>query len=75
MQILNRSEMKYIMAGSSGSCRIFINGSWGGCDHDASNAADWYTGFDEVTGYCCASCGEGNFSNAAPCPSTELEVN
>jgi len=66
--------MKHIMAGGGGSCRIFINGSWGGCDMDESNAQDWYTGFDEVTGYCCASCGEGNFSNAEPCDEAVTEI-
>lgn len=35
--VLSRIEMKQIMA-VGGQCCIFINGSWGGCDHDVSNA-------------------------------------
>lgn len=56
-QILGRSEMKKIMAGSGGNvCRIYSGGSWGGCSWSVSEAQSWYNNHSGVTGYCCASC-------------------
>lgn len=87
MQTLNRNEMKNIIAGSSGSCRVAwrnSDGSFAGysasCTDVATASGSLSSGYTNdsgqyVSGYCCASCGSGDFSNAPACPSTELEVN
>ncbi len=62
LQLLSRSEMRNINGGyiqDDNVCRIFINGSWSGCDHTVASAQSWYnSGFSEITGYCCASCAD-----------------
>lgn len=61
---LTRDEMKNIRAGT---CRIYSNGEWGGCGWTSYEAELWYDKHDDVTGYCCASCGSEPFENAEPC--------
>lgn len=81
MQTLSRKEMKHIIAGSSGGCRVAwrnADGSFAGysaCttmdpaqvdqhfEDEFTNDSGQY-----VSGYCCASCGTGDFSNVSPCP-------
>lgn len=71
-EVLSRSEMKSIMAGSGGSgvCRVYRNDGVGWTDcMSLDDALIWYDGGSgsTITGYCCASCGSGDFSNADPC--------
>lgn len=80
MQILNRNEMKNIIAGSGG-CRLFFrddNGNaigYGPCAFGPDTAEGIYNNEvvsigqegQNVSGYCCSSCGTGEFSNADPC--------
>lgn len=77
MQILNRNEMKYIIAGSS--CRVAFRdseGSFAGYSTcmDCGTAQEMYnSGFYDndsglyASGYCGASCGGSDFPNATPC--------
>lgn len=67
IQILNRSEMKKIGGGYMEACRIYGSSGWSSCSFNSNDASGWYHSFDDITGYCCASCGTGNFSNASPC--------
>lgn len=76
--VLNRDEMKLIIAGSGG-CRVAYrnaNGSfqgYSGCMDCgvASNMYNngWYDNDSGVyaSGYCGASCGSGSFSNGSSC--------
>lgn len=74
MQILNRSEMKHIMAGSSGQCRAYsTHFGWSDFCTDVGTAQTEYQENDSITGYCCESCGSGNFSNAEPCDTEPSE--
>lgn len=89
MQILNRNEMKHIMAGSNGQCRIAIRNGDGSFAYysqctdvgsaqlavDFYNESNPYEGGSYASGYCCASCGEGGFSNATPCDQAVTEIN
>lgn len=80
--VLSRGEMKKIIAGSSGGCRVAwrnSDGSFAGYSSCTTmdpallelQVDEAYTDADTgqyVSGYCCASCGTGDFSNADPCP-------
>lgn len=79
--VLSRDEMKNILAGSGNGCRVAwrnSDGSWAGyssCTSMSPSQIDdhYNSGYTNgsgqyVSGYCCASCGSGNFSNASPCP-------
>lgn len=69
LQLLSRSEMKEIKAGyMQESCRLYDSeGGWGACDWNLTDAKSFYNNDPHTTGYCCTSCGTGNFSNAEPC--------
>lgn len=69
LQILSRSEMKEIQAGyMQEPCRVYGANGWSSCSFSFKEAAGWHEDFpNDITGYCCASCGTGNFSNAEPC--------
>lgn len=77
--VLSRSEMKQIIAGvGGGECRAYSTTfGWSSFCTDVQTAQYEYNNNDSITGYCCESCGEGNFSNAAPCDggSTQPEEN
>lgn len=75
---LTRSDMKNIIAGSG--CRVAwrnSDGSFAGYSEcstqSVSSIQDAYFNSYEneegqyVSGYCCASCGSGNFSNTTAC--------
>lgn len=64
-QVLGRSEMKKIMAGSGNySCQTYCNGSWSGYSWNVADAQSWYNNHPDCTGYCCASCGNSQFPGA-----------
>lgn len=73
---LSRDEMKHVMAGDDGNCRIAVRNSETGAfmywsqpvfsveeaqtDYENNQA---YTNDGYASGYCCASCGEPGFNN------------
>jgi|GEM_PF-1242269 hypothetical protein len=67
LNVLSREEMRNVKGGSMGVCRIYGENGWSSCGFSPAAAESFYNGFSEITGYCCASCGTGNFSNAEPC--------
>lgn len=67
LNVLSREEMKHIKGGSGG-CRTLVNGTWdSSCWLTPTEAQAYYEGFEEVTAYCCASCGEPGFASAGSC--------
>lgn len=64
--LLSRTEMKNIKGG--GVCRVYGSNGWSDCDFSPEEADGWYEDFaEDITGYCCASCGQEPFENAEPC--------
>lgn len=77
LQILSRNEMKMIKGGGGETgCRVYItypdgSGTYSDGCYDFATADAQHEQINPDgsvnTGYCCASYGSGDFSNATPC--------
>ncbi|WP_157471039.1 hypothetical protein [Gracilimonas tropica] len=78
LQLLSRSEMKNIKAGDG--CRVAwrnADGSFAGYSACSTQSVDsiqsaYFSSYENdegqyVSGYCCSSCGTGQFSNTTAC--------
>ncbi|MTI87886.1 MAG: hypothetical protein FH748_07960 [Balneolaceae bacterium] len=68
IKLLSRNEMKAIKGG--GECAVYHMGHWH-CGVPYDNALREYHLNTDITGYCCASCGEEGFLGAAHCVQPE----
>jgi hypothetical protein len=62
LNVLTRDEMKNIKGG--GSCGIYTAAGVWYCGYSPSAASTLYEDEDNITGYCCASCGGPGFQGS-----------
>ncbi|MEQ9091336.1 MAG: hypothetical protein RIE52_09615 [Balneola sp.] len=53
--------MKSIKGGNMSTCGIYTAAGVWYCGYSPADAASMYNDVDDITGYCCASCGQPGF--------------